>query len=155
MIGFLAAILNRRIRDTGRAVKGNSAHRLMTPTESRDIERELMKREEEWLDALRRRDAAALNEILADEFLYTVGQSRFGNKADALADLPELQLDSIVCQLVTAHVYGDIAVMGVCGTMKGSFKQEDYSSDYLESSVWVKREGRWRVAAAHLTRTSK
>ena len=119
------------------------------------VERELMRLEREWLEALKRRDGAALDRIQADEFIYMVGEGRFGNKTDALADLSEFFLDSINSEMVTTRVYGDTAVVALRGTMKGIFRGRDISGNYLETAVWVKRNGRWQVVAAHLSRTEK
>ena len=116
------------------------------------VEQELMRLEREWLEALKRRDGPALDRIQADEFIYMVGEGRFGNKTDAQAALLEFFLDSISSEMVTTRVYGDTAVVALRGTMKGTLRGKDMSGDYLETAVWVKRDCRWQVVAAHLSR---
>lgn len=132
-----------------------TAQQPVAASQKSEVEQELMKLEREWLEALKQRDAAVLDRIQADEFIYTVGEGRFGNKADALADLLQLALDSISSEVITTRVYGDTAVVVLRGTMKGIFRGEDISGDYVETAVWVKRDGRWQVVAAHLSRIAK
>jgi len=120
-----------------------------------EVEQELWKLEQESLEALKRRDAETLARIQADEYIYTVGEGRFGNKTEALAELSELDLESISSDLVALRVYGDTAVMSLRGTMKGLFKGRDMTGDYLETAVWVKRNGRWQVVTTHLSPIEK
>ena len=125
-----------------------------TPWQDSQVEQELMRLEREWLEALKRRDGVALDRIQADEFIYMVGEGRFGDKADAQAALQNFFLESISSEMVTTRVYGETAVVALRGTMKGTLRGKDMSGDYLETAVWVKRDGRWQVVAAHLTRTA-
>lgn len=125
-----------------------------TPWQDSQVEQELMRLEREWLEALKRRDGVALDRIQADEFIYMVGEGRFGDKADAQAALQNFFLESISSEMVTTRVYGDTAVVALRGTMQGTLRGKDMSGDYLETAVWVKRDGRWQVVAAHLTRTA-
>jgi hypothetical protein len=84
----------------------------------------------------------ALDTIQAEEFIYMVGEGKFGNKADARAALTEFFLESINSEMVTTRVYGDTAVLALRGNMKGRFRGQDSSGDYLETAVWVKRDGK-------------
>ena len=120
-----------------------------------EVEQELWKLEQESLEALKQRDAETLARIQADEYIYTVGEGRFGNKTEALAELSELDLESISSDVVALRVYGDTAVMSLRGTMKGLFKGRDMTGDYLETAVWVKRNGRWQVVTTHLSPIEK
>jgi hypothetical protein len=140
----------KRIKKRQRASQQSS-----TPLHDPQVEQELMRLEREWLEALKRRDPSVLDSIQADEFIYMVGEGKFGNKADARAALSEFFLDSISSEMVTTRVYGDLAVVALRGTMKGTFRGEDFSGDYLETAVWCNRDGRWQVVAAHLTRMRK
>ncbi len=72
-------------------------------------------------------------------------------KADAQADLQELDLDSISSQVLTTRVYGQTAVVTLRGAMKGTFRGVDISGSYVETAVSVKGDGRWQVVSAHLS----
>ena len=119
------------------------------------VRQELMKLERESLDALKHRDAETLARLQADEYTYTVGQGRFGNKDDARRELSSLDLESISSDLVSLKLYGNVAVMSLHGAMKGTFLGKDMSGEYLETAVWVKRGGRWQVVTTHLSPISK
>lgn len=128
------------------------AERPAASSQESQVEQEIMKVVREWQGALKRRDRDALLRIESEDFLYTVGEKdRFGNRDDAIADLAELKVDSIGSEVVTTRVYGDVSLVAFRGTIKSIFKGKDFSGDFLESTVWVKRDGRWQVVAAHLS----
>jgi ketosteroid isomerase-like protein len=132
------------------------AERPAASSQESQVEQEIMKVVREWQGALKRRDREALIRIESEDFLYTVGEKdRFGNRDDAIADLGELKVDSIGSEVVATRVYGDVALVAFRGRIKSTFKNKDFSGNFLESTVWVKRDGRWQVVAAHLSRIAK
>src|SRR2546427_751692 len=77
------------------------------------VERELKKVEEDWANAYLRHDAAALEQILADEFISVGSNSKSHNKAQ---DIEELKADSAVYEYSTPYdleirIYGNGAVV--------------------------------------------
>src|SRR2546421_8171585 len=77
------------------------------------VEQELKKAEEEWANAYMRHDAAALQRILADEFI-TVGSN--GQSHGKAQDIEELKSDSATYEYSTPYdldirVYGYTAVV--------------------------------------------
>jgi ketosteroid isomerase-like protein len=120
------------------------------------VEQEIMQVVREWQGALKRRDREALLRVEAEEFMYTVGEKdRFGNREDALKDLAELTVKSISSEAVSTRIYGDVAVVAFSGNIDSIFRGKDFSGDFLETTVWVKRNGRWQVVAAHLSLVRK
>jgi hypothetical protein len=77
------------------------------------IERELKKVEEDWANAYLKHDAAALERILADEFISVGSNGRSHNKAQ---DIEELKADSAIYEYSTPYdletrIYGEVAVV--------------------------------------------
>jgi ketosteroid isomerase-like protein len=120
------------------------------------VEQEIMRVVREWQEALKRRDREALLRVEAEEFMYTVGEKdSFGSREDALKDLAELTVKTISSEAVSTRIYGDVAVVAFRGNIDSIFKGKDFSGDFLETTVWVKRDGRWQVVAAHLSLVRK
>lgn len=117
-----------------------------------DAERDVRALERRWLDMYEQRDAAAMEPILTDDFVITYPNGNMQRKADVLAGLrraagngkpaPRFTTESTV-----VHVYGDTVVL--TGTVTTSRPDRSEASRYTDTYVWS--DGRWRVAASHLS----
>jgi ketosteroid isomerase-like protein len=117
------------------------------------VEQELLKLEREWLDAYLKRDVAAMERIEADDFIITHADGRVFTKADEIANLKKStgQSDpsmSFTTEETRVRIFGDTAIL------TGVFvaKQKDSTERSRYTDVYVKRNGRWQVAASHMTR---
>ncbi len=129
-------------------------------TQAGSVEQELLKLERDWLDAYTKRDVAAMERIEADDFMITFTDGAMKTKADEIASLKGPAPAGTPPIFMTAdtkvRVYGDTAVLTgkvmIKGTYgEGSKKGEEYNLQYRYTDVYVKRNGRWQVVAAHLT----
>jgi ketosteroid isomerase-like protein len=104
------------------------------------------------VEAYVRRDATALQSIYADDFVSTDAQGRTRTKGDELADLAkgESALESGSYDVVAVRVFGDVAVMSGHGNLVWRSSEGPRVSRYYSFNVFVKRDGRWRYAAAFL-----
>ncbi|HYN20532.1 MAG TPA: nuclear transport factor 2 family protein [Thermoanaerobaculia bacterium] len=117
--------------------------------------------EEEVRSADARRIAAvvdgnvgALSALLADDLTYTHTTGQVENKEQFLAGLASGKLDyqSIQPSEVQVRVYGNSAVMTGRAEMKVNAQGKDLAFAIRFTSVWVKGEGGWRMAAWQSTR---
>jgi ketosteroid isomerase-like protein len=113
-------------------------------------EKAILELEAGWNDALRARDAAALDAILADDW---VGISPFGTstKAQALGDLKsgDMKVESIGAPHdMKVRFYGDVAIVMGASEEKSSWKGKDTSGNWVFMDVWTKRGGKWRCVAS-------
>ena len=119
-------------------------------------EQALMQMERDWTEAALKKDAAALDKILADDW---VGQGPTGvaTKAEALADLKsgDNKIESETLGDMKVRVFGDTAVVTGSDDEKSSYKGKDTSGHYLWTDVFVKRQGRWQAAASQGTLMAK
>jgi ketosteroid isomerase-like protein len=119
-------------------------------------EQALMQMERDWTEAALKKDAAALDKILADDW---VGQGPTGvaTKAEALADLKsgDNKIESETLGDMKVRVFGDTAVVTGSDDEKSSYKGKDTSGHYLWTDVFVKRQGRWQAAASQGTLVAK
>ncbi len=102
-----------------------------------------------WAEAIKRRDVAAAERILAAE--YALMASGIGEmpRAKWLASLDDYVVDSYEFNDVRVHVYGETAVMRSRYRQTATLFGEDRSGEMLVTDVWVKRDGRWQVVARH------
>jgi ketosteroid isomerase-like protein len=120
------------------------------------IEQALMQMERDWTEAALKKDVAALDKILADDW---VGQGPTGvsTKAQSLADLKsaDYKLESQTLGDMKVRVFGDTAVVTGSDDEKSSYKGTDTSGHYTWTDVFVKRQGRWQAAASQGTRITQ
>ena len=116
------------------------------------VEQALTKMEHDWTDAALKKDAAALDKILADDW---VGQGSTGTstKAQALAELKsgDNKLDSQTLGDIKVRVFGSTAVVTGSDDEKSSYKGKDTSGHYVWTDVFMKRNGRWQAVASQGT----
>ena len=112
-------------------------------------EQELLKANQEYDTALLRGDAAALDRLYADEFVYTNPDGEIRDKAQQLAFTRsgDLKFQSAQSSDVKVRVYGKTAVMTGRFNAKGTFKGENIDVRERYTAVWVKQNGRWRLVA--------
>jgi uncharacterized protein (TIGR02246 family) len=138
-------------------MKGNKA------AQSGNAEQEVRALVREWDEAFQRRDPAALNRILADDFVMTDASGAVLNKMQYLSsvvkapDISHIPQPSPVSDDVTVRVYGDAAVVTGHSTVKGRSRGRGQflSGQYRFTDVWVKRQGQWQAVATQGTSIAK
>jgi ketosteroid isomerase-like protein len=119
------------------------------PAPSASVEKELIKLENDWNDAMVKRDMAALNRVMADDWTIIDPDGVIETKAEYLASIKsgETVLTSAVGDQWNVRVYGDAAVVLDRWTTKGQYKGMDVSGQYRYTDTWVKKAGRWQCVA--------
>ena len=110
----------------------------------------LLQIERDWAEALVKKDAAALDKMLATEFQANyVGT--VGNKKQYLSVLKSntSKTESAVQSDMKAIVFGDRAIVNGLSTEKSSMAGKDTSGQYRWTDVFVKREGRWQCVTGY------
>ena len=106
--------------------------------------------ENNWGEAVLKKDALALSKILADDW---VGQYPFYtiNKAEELAYISsgDIKMESTNTSAMKVRVFGNAAIVTGSDDEKGTFRGKDTSGHYLWTDVFVKRHGRWQVVGNH------
>jgi uncharacterized protein (TIGR02246 family) len=114
--------------------------------------------ERAWLDAYERADAEAMDRIVADDFAITYQDGNHHTKSDIIdmvrkAAAAKRQGSKIVTEGTVAHQFGDhtIVLRGVVISewIGADGKPKPVRSQYTDT--WVKLDGKWQVAASHLT----
>jgi ketosteroid isomerase-like protein len=119
-------------------------------------EADLLKLEREWLDAYMKRDVAALERIEADDFNLTYSTGDVITKAQELANLKSSAAGNPAFKLSTedtkVRLYGDSAVLTGVLIQQTTDNGKEMAVRMRYTDVWVKRNGRWQVVAAQLTK---
>jgi ketosteroid isomerase-like protein len=128
------------------------------PAPSASVQKELIKLENDWNNALVKRDVAALSRILADDWTTIVpDDGTIMTKAQALANLKsgEDAYTSAIGDEWKVRVYGDAAVVLQRWTTKEQYKGKDVSGQYGFTDTWIKKDGRWQCVASAGTKITK
>jgi uncharacterized protein (TIGR02246 family) len=121
---------------------------------SADSERELRAAETELAAALSSVDVDQLSRLWADDFVSTMADGRVTSGKKRLEALRAKKPDASSRvtnenQQVDVRVEGDWALVLVTSSWLESGKR--LGSPYQATHVWAKRDGRWRLVAAHIS----
>ncbi len=125
-------------------------------TDSADSEavRQIHALEEELRQATMKNDVAAIDRILADDYVYV---SIFGNpmpKSQIVGAYRnrDVKVEGFNVKEEKVRVYGDAAVVTAHVTMRGRSKPEgDFTGPYFYTRVYVKQRGVWRAVSFQAT----
>jgi ketosteroid isomerase-like protein len=116
---------------------------------TRDVEQTLMQIEDEWGKAFEKKDTAALDKILAADW---VGQYPYGSrtKQQLFEDIQTeaVKLSDVNSGPMKVRVFGTVAIVTGSDDSKLLYKGKDYSGHDVWTDVFVKRDGRWEAVAS-------
>jgi uncharacterized protein (TIGR02246 family) len=109
-------------------------------------EQALYQIEQDWANALVKSDAATLERILAKEWTYN-SDGQVQSRALALAEVKTAayKLESMKLSDMSAHVFGDSAIVTATAVMRGKYKGKDIPGPIRGTDFFVKRDGRWQA----------
>lgn len=110
---------------------------------------QLLALEQSWMEAMQRRDQAALEPIVAAEFQLS-GVGAFDQAPAPRAvwidnTLHHLKVGYVHFDRTRVRVFGDAAVVESIFTWRGEFDGEAFTDTTPLVDTWVKRDGRWQV----------
>jgi ketosteroid isomerase-like protein len=105
-------------------------------------------------DAQIRGDRAALEDLLADDYVLVNSRGVRQKKADLIADYtkPGFRLEPFTIEEPVELVWNDGAVMGGVATLRGVDAGQSFEVRLRFSDIWAKRQGKWRVIYTHASR---
>lgn len=111
------------------------------------IEANLLKLEQQWLDAAAAPDLPALRKLISDDFIGTAFGPDILSKTDIVPSDGSTANHMPKCSLVnaTVKVFGDTAVL------MGNLQIESGSGGFRVTTVFQKQEQRWRIIAIHMS----
>jgi ketosteroid isomerase-like protein len=121
------------------------------------VEQQLIQLDKDWSEASRRGDIAALERILASDYVSTSGATgrsvtRAETLADARANAGGQNQDTVSYDDYTVQVYGDAAVLTHRTTVNTQENNQPVTFQVRSMHVFVKKGGRWQVVYSQGTR---
>ena len=116
------------------------------------VEQALRQMEHQWGVAVDKKDVAALDKILADDWVGVYPEGAF-TKAQTLADLKsgDIKVETVGTVDMKVRDFGEVAVVTGSEEDKSSYKGKDTSGHYTWTDVFVKRNGHWQAVASQNT----
>jgi ketosteroid isomerase-like protein len=120
-----------------------------------DSEQAVLRVTQDWLDADERHDRAALDKIIASDFVGTAPRGRTVYKRDIIPEpgSTEGHALNITTQDVKVRVYGETAI--VTGRGIGKTPERAAQGELKFTVVFVKRDRQWQLVAAHFSPVPK
>jgi ketosteroid isomerase-like protein len=102
-------------------------------------------------------DGAALERLVADDYVLVNGAGQVQDKARLIADYvaPGFKLDPFTIEEPVEKVFGDTALLGGRVNMTGTDGGQRFALAVRFVDAWAKRDGQWRVVYSQVTRVSK
>jgi hypothetical protein len=118
------------------------------------IKRELTRLENAWMEAVRRRDLPVLECILGEEYTLTTG--RPGAEVRRRQEYLDItrnrySIASFEFEWFEIHIYDEVAVVRSRYRQRGRMDDQDRSTAFLMTDVWVWRDARWQAVARHVS----
>ena len=127
---------------------------IQVAAQTTNVEQTLLQLEREWEQANTKNDMAALERILASEFVSTDSDGRLMTRAEVFARRKsgEVKITAFTQDDYKFHVIGDTAIVTGRSTVKGIRDGKDWSGQERWTDVFVRRNGRWQAVATHASR---
>ena len=142
---------------TGLALLGILAVPQVSAQISSSSEKEILKLENQWSEAVVKRDTTTLQRLYADEYLFTDPGGDVWNKLQDIANVASgtFVVTSFNLDDMKVHIYRRVAVVTGSNDMKATYNGKDVSGKYRFTDVFVKRSGRWQCVATQSTLVPK
>lgn len=122
-----------------------------------DVEAVVGQLERDWVAAIVKKDTAALDRLLAEDFTGTSPSAHTYTKGMAIDDIAKGRYVVTAMELdeISVNPYGNVAVAFTSQEEKSNYMGTDLGGHYHFTDVWVKKDGQWQAVASHGTRYDK
>ena len=117
-------------------------------------ERAVLAAMEEYKQAILDSDTAALGRIWIEGYTLINPQGLIVTREQRLVNIGSGSTDVQIIddeREITVRLYGDAAIVQNLSTLHGTFSGQPTDTDLRGTFVWVRRDGRWRLATNQLT----
>lgn len=117
----------------------------MTTTE------QIIEKEQVLLKAMLTSDVMVLDDLIADDLIFTDHTGRVVNKSDDLDAhrSGSLHIESIAPSEQVIKMYGNTAIVSVLMQIKGQYLKQPFEGKIRYSRVWMKIDNSWKIVAGH------
>ena len=124
---------------------------------SNDMEKEVLKVEEEFGQAMIKNDADKIGTFLADDWIIIDPDGGIIDKVRFLSVIRSgaLTHEAMDSQDVRVRVYGTTAIVTALTSSKAKYMGQEFSTRERATDVFVKLDGKWQCVITHLTTFTK
>lgn len=121
---------------------------------SAEDEKSVLDTEYAWCQAYLKADATALAAIELDGFTLTTPQGVRISKAQEIDELKSgfIRFHELSSHELSVQIYGDTAIVTGRTVLKATEDNEPHNGIFQFTDTFVRKDGRWRVAAEQVTR---
>lgn len=107
--------------------------------------------ENAWNQAQVHRDGKALNELVADTFIYTDWDGTVMNKAKFIADIQDAstKMTLVANDDVDVYFYPSVAIVAGAYHAKGTTQGKAFDHYGRFTDTWILLKGQWQCVASH------
>jgi ketosteroid isomerase-like protein len=135
------------------------AHAQENAADSSAIQANLKQMEDAWVKALTNKDAAAVGNMIADDFAGLNPEGKHVAKSQLLDEIKNEAntLSSATNDNMDVHVYGpNLATVSGTTTEKGKDKHgKEFTRSYVWVDTWMERDGKWQCIAEGVLESRK
>ncbi len=121
-------------------------------------ENEVLQFEGDCCKAFQQADTATLEKMLTDDFTLTLSNGEVSSRANEIAELGSGKVHYKIFENsgMKVRIYGDDAAVVIGQTrVKGTSESKAFDRTVQFTDTLVKRDGRWQIAAGHISRLEK
>jgi ketosteroid isomerase-like protein len=106
-----------------------------------------------WDKAIVRKDRAAIESNMAEDFRQIDSQGHIETKASFVADLmsPDLRIDPYGVDDFEVRLYGDVALLSGRTRMTGQYQGKPFTTHYRYIDIYVRRNGEWKIVSVQIS----
>ena len=150
-VGSVAALLMVFVLAAGFAQQSAG----MPRAQRHESRHEIDQLEQVWRDSIIQRNAPALDELLADDYIAITPNGTLQSKDQTLANLRSgaMHLNSIELSDRKVRFYGQTALVTSRAEVSGTNAGENFSGSYRYTRVYVRDEqGKWKIVSFEASR---
>ena len=106
-----------------------------------------------WDKAIVRKDRAAIESNMADDFRQIDRAGNVETKTSFVDGLlsPDLQIDPYTVEDFDVRLYGDTALLSGRTRMSGRYQGKPFRSHYRYIDIYVRQGGAWRIVSVQIS----
>ena len=126
----------------------------MTNTDTSQTVAALTAQADAWDKAIVRKDRAAVESNMAEDFRQIDGYGNLETKASFVEGIvsEKLTIDPYSVEDFEVRLYGDVALLSGRTRMTGRYDGKDFASHYRYIDTYVRRDGAWKVVSVQITK---
>jgi len=128
-------------------------------SKNKNIEQEFMRLHRAEEEAESKKDVAALDRLLNEDFIFVAANGSISDKKRYLDEIKGIDepssapQENLTYEDFKVRVYGKTAIVNYVLLVSGKDKDgKDYANPYRMSVVWVKQKRDWQISNFHATR---